>query len=256
MNEQPKNTAWFSLLFGAYSVWLAKRNFHSVRVWGDPQLKQFDGRPLVIYANHPSWWDPIVGSIIRHRLLRNRISFAPIDAAMLEKYAFFKKLGYFGVDKQSVGGVRSFLKNSGTVLSRRDTLMFITPQGRFADVRETSPTFESGLSHLASRHPDVVFLPMALEFTYWEEKKAEILIRFGKATRPVPQQKAAALNTLLEDRLAAALQDLAASSIARDVHGFQNLLDGSVGTNLIYDSWRWMKSSLTGKSFTAAHGTK
>jgi 1-acyl-sn-glycerol-3-phosphate acyltransferase len=252
----PKNSAWFTRMFAAYSEWLLKRNFHSVRVLGEPNLDQFEGRPVVIYANHPSWWDPIVGLVLWRRLLRNRISYAPIDASMLKKYGFFKRLGYFGVDKRSISGVRQFLKTGVSLLRRADTLLFFTPQGRFADVRETRPEFEAGLSHLAARSTEAVFIPMAVEFTYWEEKRPEILVRFGEALEPAGERSPRELNTILEARLAQATERLAAASIAREADAFQNLLQGNVGTNIVYDAWRRLKSVFKRQKFTPAHGTK
>lgn len=243
-------------MFATYSEWLLKRNFHSVRVLGEPDLDQFNGQPVVIYANHPSWWDPIVGLAIWRRLLRNRTSYAPIDAQMLEKYAFFKKLGYFGVDKHSFSGVRRFLKTGVSLLNRPDTILFITPQGRFSDVRESWPAFEPGLSHLAAKAHDAVFIPMALEFTYWEEKRPEILIRFGDALQPTGDQSPKELNSIMETRLAAATERLSAASINREVDAFQNLLSGGKGTHFVYDAWRRLKSAVTGTTFTPAHGTK
>jgi len=255
-SDLPKNRAWFTGMFSAYSEWLLKRSFHSLRVLGEPNLSRFDGKPVVLYGNHPSWWDPIVGLVIWRKLLRRRISYAPIDAKMLEKYAFFKRLGYFGVDKHSLAGVRRFLEISNSLLESPDTLLLFTPQGRFVDVRESNAKFEPGLSHLAARSSNAVFVPMAIEFTHWEERRPEILVRFGEPLEPAGRRNPKELNSILEARLAAAAHRLATASIHREVDAFQNLLTGSTGTNVVYDTWRRLKSVLKRQSFTPAHGTK
>ena len=90
--ELPVNSRWFTRFFAAYSQRLVRKHFHAVRLLGAPDLSAFAGRPLVIYANHPSWWDPLIALVVWRRLLGDRVPYAPIDAAMLKKYAFFKRL--------------------------------------------------------------------------------------------------------------------------------------------------------------------
>ena len=54
------------------------------------------GLPLVLYTNHASWWDPLVGLIVKAEFFPDRTLFTPIDATMLERYKMFAKLGFFG----------------------------------------------------------------------------------------------------------------------------------------------------------------
>ena len=35
------------------------------------------------------------------------------------------------------------------------------------------------MAHLARRVPGAVILPMAVEYTFWNESRAEALVRFG-----------------------------------------------------------------------------
>ncbi|HAV62094.1 MAG TPA: glycerol acyltransferase [Verrucomicrobiales bacterium] len=270
----PVNSRWFTRFFARYSEWLVRRNFHAVRLLGAGNLDRFNGQPLVLYANHPSWWDPLVALVIWRRLLADRIPYAPIDAAMLERYAFFKRLGFFGVDRNSLPGARQFLRIGSQLLGRPETLLLITPQGRFADVRDESAGFEPGLAHLAARNPNAVFLPVAMEIAYWEEKRPEVLLHFGEPlrtaddgsqtvgtegervrTRRSPRSKTN-LNLRLEQALRAAASRLARASIHREEDAFGNLLEGRAGTQPVYDAWRRFKAALRGRTFAAAHGTK
>ncbi len=252
----PTNTLWFTRFFARYAEKLVRKNFHSVRILGAPDLSQFNNRPLVIYGNHPSWWDPMIGLVVWRRLLADRIPYTPIEAAMLRKYGFFKWLGFYGVEKKSISGARQFLRTSEALLDQPNTLLFITPQGRFADVRDTNVAFESGLSHLAARAVDVTFLPLAVEFTYWEEKRPEVLLRFGQPVNSNQAARAKDINHQLQDALQVASNRLAVASINRESDAFENLLQGNEGTNPVYDGWRRLKARLKGQTFTAAHGTK
>jgi 1-acyl-sn-glycerol-3-phosphate acyltransferase len=253
--ELPVNSRWFTRFFAAYSERLVRKHFHAVRLLGAPDLSAFAGRPLVIYANHPSWWDPLIALVVWRRLLGDRVPYAPIDAAMLKKYAFFKRLGFFGVDKRSLAGARRFLRVSRELLARPDTLLLITPQGRFVDVRDAAAGFEPGLAHLAVAAPDAVYLPLAMEIAFWEEKRPEVLLRFGEPVHP-SADRALAMNARLEAALREASARLAEASIRREVEAFQNLLAGGSGTQPVYDAWRWLKARWRGEIFHPAHGDK
>ncbi len=85
-------------LWGWFS-WYARRfvrnHFHALRVGQAPQIS--DGVPLVLYANHPAWWDPMTAIVLANHYWPGRRHYWPIDALMLKKYPFFAKLGFFGV---------------------------------------------------------------------------------------------------------------------------------------------------------------
>ncbi len=255
----PTNWLWLTRIFAGYSERLIRRNFHSIRILGSPDLSALQGRPLVLFANHPSWWDPLIGLTVWRRLFADRVPYAPIDSIAVEKYAFFKKLGFFGVERGTARGARDFLRTSRELLRQADTLLLATPQGRFVDVREPELKFESGLGHLMRHCPGTAFLPLAIEYTFWEEKYPEVLIRLGEPLISDDFRSAWSaddLNRQLEERLDQARRRLADASMHREVAAFQTLLGGRVGTNPIYDAWRWLKAAARGQRFNPSHGDK
>jgi hypothetical protein len=119
--------------------------------------------------------------------------------------------------------------------------------------------FEPGLAHLVRLTTDAVFLPMAVEYAWWEERRPEILLRMGTPLLfdgAMKRSPARALNRQLESHLDAARRRLTEASINREVEAFEVLLGGRGGTNMAYDAWRWFKAALRGKHFDAAHGVK
>ena len=90
----------------------------------------------MVYLNHPSWWDPLVCLVLAHRCFPGRAAFAPMDAAQLERYRFFRKLGAFGVERGTRHGAAAFLRIGTKVLARPGAMLWLTPQARFADARE------------------------------------------------------------------------------------------------------------------------
>ena len=114
----------------------------------------------------------------------DRKSFAPIDAASLERYGFFKHIGIYGIEQQSVRGAIQFLRTTVAILSAGRHVVWLTPQGAFCDVRERPLRMRRGLGKLAVRTEEAEFLPLAIEYTFWTEPQPEILVAFGEAIIP------------------------------------------------------------------------
>ena len=249
---------WFSRWFGDYAAKRLRQGFHRVRLLGDSFPAIDPEAPLVIYGNHASWWDPMVALAVRPLFFPNREAYAPIDADMLERYGIFNSLGFFGVERDSLRGVAKFLDHAEAILRRPNALLFLTPQGRFADVRERPLSFQRGIAHLAERIPSALFLPLATEIAYWEESKPEILIHAGRPVSPEsqPQREREALLGELEGALERAMDELAAASIARDPAAFRDVFAGSAGVGGLYDFWRTIKARVTGQPINLHHGDR
>jgi 1-acyl-sn-glycerol-3-phosphate acyltransferase len=225
--------------------------------WGQPPVMARPA-PLVIYANHPSWWDAAVFVVLATRLFPERPSYGPIDAQMLRKYPFFERLGMFGIEPGGRRGAAAFLATSREVLSRPESALWITAQGRFADARERPLRLQPGIAHLAQLAPDAVFLPLALEYVFWEERGAEALAAFG---RPVTAAGLLALPRparleSLEGQLTTALERLSLDAISREPQRFTSLLVGRAGIGGIYDGWRRLKALASGTAFDPAHSRR
>ena len=241
----PTMLKWFTWYTRRYVA----KNFHAVRISGDVPAPS--ERPMIIYLNHASWWDPMICLGIASHLFPNREHFAPIDAAMLQKYRFFAKLGFFGVEPGTARGGRQFLRTASAICNDPGTLLWITAEGRFNDIRTRPVSLRPGLAHLL-RHggKDAVVLPLAIEYAFWEERFPEVLCRFGSAT---PND---ASNAILEDAMSRTQDALAVDVMSRDPSRFATILGGAVGVGGVYDVWRRLKARLTGKTFDAAHGTQ
>jgi 1-acyl-sn-glycerol-3-phosphate acyltransferase len=247
---------WFTW----YSRRYVRRHFHSLRISGAGLPPETHGWPLVIYINHAAWWDALAGLVLKSEFFADRALFAPMDAAMLERYKFFRKLGFFGVEQKTRRGARQFLRTAENILRSPENLLAVTPQSRFADVRERPVRFEAGLGHLAARAGRAVFLPMAAEFVFWEERLPEILVRFGEPVQVRREHNAAFdakyWTTLFEQKLAETQDALAAEAQRRNREDFEIILRGGAGQGGVYDWWRGLKAKLRGEKFKKEHGDK
>ncbi len=160
--------------------WLAKYRFDSLALTGSENCRA-EG-PVVLYANHPDFWDPVVCALVCRTLLPGHQVFAPIDAEALKTHWYFQGLGFFGVDQNSVQGLRDFLKIGESVLRNVDrACLVVTPEGRFTDPNERPVVFRRGLSALLSRMRGVSAHPLALKYSGTESGKQTVSAHVGNA---------------------------------------------------------------------------
>jgi len=252
----PLLLGWFTW----YSRRYLRRHFHSLRISRSGVAPKADGVPLVIYSNHASWWDPLVGLVLKAHCYPERNLFAPMDATALQRYGLFRKLGFFPVEQKSPRGAVQFLRSATGVLQSPQSLLAVTPQSRFADVRERPVEFEGGLGLLATRVERAVFVPLAVEYVFWEERLPEILVRFGGPVavnhKIAAAQPAAEWTKYLERRMQENQDALAAEVQRRNPASFEMILRGGAGQGGVYDWWRSVVARCRGKSFQREHGEK
>lgn len=225
---------------------------------------------VVVFANHASWWDPLTALFLCDNLFEGFKLYAPIDAEAFEKYKVFGQMGFYPVDQSHLRGAAHFLKVSKHILKHAGATIWITPEGRFADVRDKSTELMPGLGHLAAsvqksqrgaNSPRVWFVPLAVEYAFWEEKQPELLTSFGEGVCIDPRSKGEPEDKIVwQNRLTANLrraqEELATASIARDSNYFEVLLSNSGGTFFIYDWYRRAAAKIRGKELDVQHSDK
>jgi 1-acyl-sn-glycerol-3-phosphate acyltransferase len=233
-----------------------RRHLNGLRLarWGPPDLPGRGGL-VVVYSNHPGWWDAILYVVLARRLLPGFESFAPMDAAMLAKYPVFARIGAFGVELDSVRGAAAFLRAGEEILDRPGRSLWVPAEGRFADPRSRPLALRPGVARLVERTAATHYLPLAIEYVFWTERGAEALVAFGPA---MPAAGLAALGRSerqerLTGALAATMDRLAADSAARDPGRFVPVLEGRAGIGGVYDGWRRLGALARGRRFDPAH---
>ena len=251
-----RHMAFFDFMFTRFFG----RHMRAVRVphWGMPpaSLAAPDaGMPLIILANHPSWWDGVAFMLLSRRLFPGRRMFIPMEAAALDRYPFMKRLGVFGVEMGSARGAVAFVRTAQGVLADPNHMIWMNVPGRFADPRERPLPVAPGVARLAEMAPEAMVIPLALEYPFWTERAAEMLAAFGP---PVPaadlltldrEARTARIGAMIE----ATMDRLAEDAIARDPARCITVVQGQEGMGGVWHGWRRLRAALRGERFDPRH---
>src|SRR4051794_33143735 len=169
----PRRSAWLFAWFRAYARRYVRRHFHAVRVSREGSIPALPDGAVIVVLNHPSWWDPMIGLVLTELMPSSRIHFAPIEDIGLAQYPFLERLGFFGVEVGTTRGSLAFLRRSEAILSRPESVLWITAQGQFVDPRERPTRLKEGVGHLVHRIPAASVVPLALEYPFWNGRCPE-----------------------------------------------------------------------------------
>ena len=246
--------------FVRYLNWYVGRHFHSVLVSSAGLPRVPEGRPVIVYSNHPSWWDPLLFVLLGEALFSGRRSYGPMEAQALRRYAVLERLGAYAVDLNTARGGVEFMVQGKRILADARSILWLTAEGAFTDARQRPVKLQQGLGHLVRMVGDVIVLPLAIEYPFWNESRPEALCRFGEpiivhSPSAGPDVRTVAqLNEYFERALSHTMDLLAGESRQRTPALFRSVLKGSSGVGGIYDAWRRLRAWSQGRRFNASHG--
>ena len=115
-----RSALWFAA-FATIFARALRRDFHAVRVSRAGPPPEPATPHLVVYCNHPSWWDAALIPVLIARLFPGRTGFAPIDAAMIARYGFMTRIGAFGVAQNAPRGAATTAVSASTPIAPRSS---------------------------------------------------------------------------------------------------------------------------------------
>lgn len=243
-------------LFSKYLHWYVPRAFHAVRLAHEERFPRIaPDTPAIICLNHPSWWDPLIGILLSRCLAPQAQHYAPMEAAMLRHYSFMRKLGLFPVDTGSPQAGAQFLRAAHSIFARPLSMLWVTPEGHFTDVRCRPAEWRPGVAALVARQSRCVIVPLALEYTFWDERLPEALALVGSPLliEDGQSRSAAHWHAAMTSAMTYAQEELAALSMTRDPAAFRTLLQGRRGVTAAYNLWKRLQARRHGRPYVAEH---
>jgi 1-acyl-sn-glycerol-3-phosphate acyltransferase len=199
---------WFVALVRRYVRRALARRFDGVFVDGIADVARVAGeRPLLLCANHVSWWDAFVLVLLDEALGTD--GFALMDDANLARLPFFRLLGALPLDVDGGIDARRQLDDAVRALDRPRRALWIFPQGRQRAAHLRPLGFKPGLRLIASRarkHGAVV-VPVALAYPWRQAPVPSVVVRLGLPIEPETTSRDD-LTALVEARVTALLDDV------------------------------------------------
>jgi 1-acyl-sn-glycerol-3-phosphate acyltransferase len=175
-----QKSALFERVFSLYNRNLFKRRFANFRVAGLDKLRERNKTfPLILYANHSSWWDPLVAFWICQNAKCD--VYAMMQEKNLQKLPFFRKIGAFSVVRESPREAVKSIRYAVNLLRenpKRTILIF--PQGEILpnDVRPLK--FYNGLARIIEQTGKCLVVPLAMRYEFLDDFKPEAFARVSE----------------------------------------------------------------------------
>lgn len=175
-----KKSIWFERGFAVYNRHLLKRRFNSFRISGIEFLKYTGSKmPLIIYANHTSWWDGLIFLEILRRF--DNENYVLMEEKQLRKLFFFRWLGAFSVARENPrSAIKSIAYAANLLTEKFNRTLLIFPQGEILpnDVRPLR--FYQGLARIIEKVQVCRLVPAGLRLEFAGNFKPEIYAKIGE----------------------------------------------------------------------------
>jgi 1-acyl-sn-glycerol-3-phosphate acyltransferase len=224
--------------YARYGRRLLRRAFARVWVGGAPWPE--GAGPVIAFANHSAWWDPVLALFLSHDVFR-RDGYGLMEGAQLLRYPFFRRIGCFGAtgdhpaeDARGLALYAARLLRHAEPGARPRTL-WIFPQGALLPAR-VPLAFRSGLARFSRAVPGAVLLPIAARYELRAAQRPECFVRVGSPVHAAARgESPARLTRRLEHRLREELDRLDADLTADHPAGYRVVLAGRGSLSDFYD---------------------
>jgi 1-acyl-sn-glycerol-3-phosphate acyltransferase len=169
---EARHAAWADVVFRPYLREITRRTFEAVRLLGEaPELPR--DVPLIIVANHGTWWDGFFIYLLNTVVLHRRLYIMMLEE-QLRRYRFFRRLGAFGIERGHPRSVRASLSYSAEVLMDASNCLCVFPQGSMRRLHDRPLGFKRGLESVLSMHGRAAcILPVAIACEFLGERRPE-----------------------------------------------------------------------------------
>ena len=238
--------------FARYCRGLFRRHFASARWSALAEPAGWDRAvPVLFVSNHSNWWDGFFSFLLTREL--GLSCHVLMEAANLDRYPFFRRIGTLPVRRESRKGAWNDLHAADRVL-RPGAALWIYPQGRRRPAGESPRRLERGAAHLAVRHDGPLRIcPVAFRYPFLSEQRPEAIALVGHSWLHERGEDRRELTERIGAALTATLETLDSRLAAEALDGFRVIVPGTLSINKRMDRVRHSLGLLRGP-FEARNG--
>jgi 1-acyl-sn-glycerol-3-phosphate acyltransferase len=164
---------FFEAWFGRHVASRLRASFASFRLAGADHVRRaVSERPVLLVANHTSFWDPLVGFHLSRFFALD--GHAMMDAKNLRRLPFFAKIGAFGVDLDEPRDGARALRYAARLLDRPGRMVLVFPQGRERPITARPLDFRPGSGELSRLCRRAATIPYAVRYEMGADEKPVI----------------------------------------------------------------------------------
>ncbi|UQZ33901.1 hypothetical protein C2I18_10415 [Paenibacillus sp. PK3_47] len=231
----------FNALFYRYnSLYLLRRHFRFIGISGDLQPAEAADRPVLYLMNHSSWWD---GLLAYHAAGRSggRDHYYMMEEEQLRKYAFFRKIGAYSINRHSSSDIGVSLRYTAKLL-REGGNVWIYPEGEILPLEHRPLVLKEGAAMVLRLCPEAAVVPVTLYHGLFFHSKPEATLLAGQPViRPWKDMDRQSINGMLQAVLQQQLDEHRHSILihkGRMPESFRPLMTAGRSTNEWFDAWR------------------
>lgn len=224
----------------AYFLRRLRRRFAGVHLKGGAAVPPDGGGvPLVLYGNHPGWWDAVLPLILSRRHFRHD-AYAMMEEKQLARYGFFRKIGCFSVVRENPREALRSLAYAKELLEGSSRALWVFPQGVLTSAEKRPLGFYNGTARLLRDLGEVIAIPVAFRYEFVEQELPEAFVAVGKPwhirrdERVDVRRTTDILEQLLEYEMDVQREDV----MEREFDAYQTIVTGRKSINERWDGVR------------------
>lgn len=166
-----KHNLFIYNFFKNYSLQKTKKVFENVIISGDFEEKN---KPLLVIANHISWWDGFWIMYLNLRKLHKKFHFMMLEE-QLKRYWYFAYSGGFSINKKSRTIIET-LNYTTQLLKYNKNMVLIFPQGEIKSIYENKIIFDKGINRIIEESKNIQILMVVNLIDYFSKSKPSLYI--------------------------------------------------------------------------------
>ena len=167
--------------FKLYTLYLLRKHFRHVSIRGEFIDK---GLPVLIIANHFSWWDGFWINYLNIKLIKRKYHFMMLEE-QLQKNRILNYTGGYSIRKNSRSIIQT-LAYTSKLLTNSKNLVLMFPQGKIESIYADNFTFETGLLHILKRLQNnihLLFVANMVDYVSYAKPAVDIYIAEYKGNK-------------------------------------------------------------------------
>jgi len=169
-----KHNYVISQFFKFYTLWLLKKYFSKIRLFGDFHDRKL---PILLISNHISWWDGFWAYYLNGKILKRKFYFMMLES-QLRKFWFLNFAGGFSINKRTKSMIET-LRYATDLLQDSNNLLLIFPQGKIQTMHQHTFSFEKGLEHILKDRKSMVHVLFVVNIIdYFSNRKPSVNIYY------------------------------------------------------------------------------